>query len=119
MADDFGSDEAPERSEPSSRRKSAAQQDDGGGKTKLISIVLALVAVMVAMVQYTRISQERYRAMRMQELAQQYRQQVEFRDKAVQRRFDTIENNKQADMLESRYKPLESVTAHTRIDNRQ
>ncbi|MBF0296184.1 MAG: hypothetical protein HQL96_13425 [Magnetococcales bacterium] len=117
MADDFGSDEASERSEPSSKRKGAVQQDESS-KTKLISIVLALAAVMIALLQYTRISQQQYRSMRMEEMAQQYRQQVAFRDKALQRRFDTIENNKQADMLESRYKPLEAVTSQTRSDNR-
>ncbi|MBF0126597.1 MAG: hypothetical protein HQM02_05230 [Magnetococcales bacterium] len=106
MADDSSIDEPSERGESSSKRRGASEPSESS-KKKVISIVVGLVVVMIAMLQLTRMSQRQLREMQLEEMATQYKQQIEFRDKAIQRRFDTIENNKQADMLESRFKPLE------------
>ncbi|MBF0626744.1 MAG: hypothetical protein HQL91_00845 [Magnetococcales bacterium] len=108
MEDENGNDERAERGESS---KKGTEPKAGNGK--MISMLVGLIVIVVAMIQFMSISQRQMREMMLEEILQQNRAQEAFRVKAQQRRFDTIENNKQADMLESQFKPLEqSSPAH-------
>lgn len=108
MEDENSSDERAERSEGSSRKGKAPAE---ANKSKLISVVVGVVVLLVAMFQFMRISQRQVQQMYLEEVLQQNRAQEEFRAKAQKKRFDTLENNKQADMLETQFKPL-NQTGH-------
>ncbi|MBF0271851.1 MAG: hypothetical protein HQL98_07305 [Magnetococcales bacterium] len=111
MEDENNNDERPERSEGPSRRPSP--QDGDSSKSKMISVVVGIIVVLVALLQFTRVSQRQLREMELEQILQQNRAQETFREKAQQRRFDTLENNKQAEMLESQFKPM-NQTVHPR-----
>ncbi|MBF0614760.1 MAG: hypothetical protein G8237_13755 [Magnetococcales bacterium] len=109
MDDENGSNERPERSEGSSRKGAPPPASN----SKMISVVVGIVVLLVAMLQFMRISQRQMEQLYLEEKIHQSRAQEEFRAKAQKKRFDTIENNKQADMLESQFQPL-NQTGHPR-----
>ncbi|MBF0192624.1 MAG: hypothetical protein HQL99_16030 [Magnetococcales bacterium] len=111
MEEENNGDERPERAEGPSRKP--APQDSDSSKSKMISVVVGVVVVLVALLQFTRASQQQMRELELEHTLQQNRAQEVFREKAQQRRFDTIENNKQAEMLESQFKPMDQ-TNHPR-----
>ncbi|MBF0213914.1 MAG: hypothetical protein HQM00_10195 [Magnetococcales bacterium] len=109
MEEETPNDDKPERNDSSKKGAPA----ESGSTSKVISIVVGLVVVLVALLQFTRISQKEMQQLQLEETLQQNRAQEAFRLKAQQRRFDTLENNKQAEMLESQFKPLDQ-TSHPR-----
>ena len=79
--------------------------------TVIVVVVVVIVLILVALLQVSRMSQNQLRELELESVRQQYRQQMDFRAKASNRRFDTIENNRQADMLETQFKPLGQTTS--------
>ncbi|MBF0341239.1 MAG: hypothetical protein HQL95_09815 [Magnetococcales bacterium] len=104
MEDENGNDE---RSESPQRKAPPAPASN----SKMISVIVGVVVLLVAMLQFTRMSQRQMRELEMENVLQQNRAQEEFREKAQKKRYDINENNKQAEMLESQFKPL-NQTGH-------
>ncbi|MEO5330497.1 MAG: hypothetical protein H7839_00620 [Magnetococcus sp. YQC-5] len=101
--EDFSNEDKTERSEPPAKNRSDVQAS-GHNQGKIISIVVGILVLLIVLFQISSMSQQKMVAIELEKKQVRYKQQMEFRDKALQRRFDTIENNKQADMLESRFK---------------
>ncbi|MEO5344864.1 MAG: hypothetical protein H7834_00625 [Magnetococcus sp. YQC-9] len=99
-----GGEEGSERAEAPSKKGGGSNNE--GNKAKIISVVVGVVVILVAMIQFTRMSQRQMRALELEMMLEQDRAQETFREKAKQKRYDTRENNKQAELLESQFKPL-------------
>lgn len=112
MEEEKSGDEGVERSEGSPSKKGGGGSS-GGNKAKMISVVVGVVVLLVAMIQFTRMSQRQMRVLELEIMLEQDRAQEAFREKAKQKRYDTRENNRQAEMLESQFKPM-NQTGHPR-----
>lgn len=105
MADDNGSDERGGSDAPARGRGVPPPKNS----MKVITIVVGVIVVLVALLQISSIQQREMRLLEMESQRQEYQKKMEFRARGLQKRFDTIESNRQADILESQFKPLEQT----------
>lgn len=115
----MANDNTNEKTNPSETqpRKSKKGVETNSNKSKVISVFVGVSVLMIALFQVSRISQRELQLLQWEAVRMQYQQKMAFREKAERRRFDTIENYRQADILESRFKPINHALL-TSVDNK-